>query len=73
MPIEYRVKPTFQNEELNALMHRVWNNPEETNVDFQPRLKLSLTYVGAFIEEKLVGFFNLAWEGVISPLYSTPA
>ncbi len=63
MPIEYRVKPTLQNEELNALMNRIWNNPEETNEDFQPMLKQSLTYVGAFIDEKLVGFVNVAWDG----------
>ncbi len=60
MPIEYRVKPTLQNEELNALMNRVWNNPEVSNEGFQPMLKQSLNYVGAFIDDKLVGFVNVA-------------
>lgn len=63
MEIEYRIKPQINNEEFNDLMNRVWNDLEGTNEDYQLMLKLSLTYVGAFIDEKLVGFINVAWDG----------
>ena len=63
MQIEYRVNSSIQNEALNALMNRVWDSPDDVNEDYQPMLKHSLTNVGAYIDERLVGFVNVAWDG----------
>ncbi len=59
--IEYRVAPKLENEALNSLFSAAWGSLSDN--DFQPVLKHSLSYVGAFAEERLIGFVNLAWDG----------
>jgi GNAT superfamily N-acetyltransferase len=61
--ITYRLRPTLTNETLNSLFAAAWEKHRET--DFQPILKQSLLWVGAFAGDELVGFVNVAWDGGI--------
>ena len=57
----YHVSPTLTNDELNALFAIAWR--EHTWRDFQPVLNRSLAFVCAYLENRLIGFVNLAWDG----------
>jgi GNAT superfamily N-acetyltransferase len=46
---------------LNALFAAAWPAHEERA--FGPVLARSLVYLGAFADEALVGFVNVAWDG----------
>ena len=52
---------SWTNRQLNDLFASSWNDHEER--DFQPVLKRSLGYVGAFEADRLVGFVNVACDG----------
>ncbi len=60
--IQYRVSPAVNNEDLNAIFAAAW--PDHTWRDFGPVLGRSLAYVCAYDGEALVGFVNLAWDGL---------
>jgi GNAT superfamily N-acetyltransferase len=57
------VSPPLDSAALNALFAAAW--PAYAERDWTPVLCRSLAYVGAFREERLVGFVNLAWDGGI--------
>ena len=59
--IDYQIKPTLSNLQLNELFECSW--PEYTPKDFLPILDRSLTYIGAFNASQLIGFVNIAWDG----------
>ncbi len=59
--IEYKVKPSLTNEQLNNLFEISW--AEFLEKDFSKILVRSLTFVCAFKEGKLIGFVNIAWDG----------
>jgi GNAT superfamily N-acetyltransferase len=59
--IEYRINPKIDNPQLGALRRLAWGETGETN--WQPILRRSLTYVGAYRGNELVGFVNVAWDG----------
>jgi GNAT superfamily N-acetyltransferase len=61
--IVIRISPPVTNEALNELFATAWDNYESS--DFEPILKRSLLYVCAYMEERLVGFVNVAWDGGI--------
>lgn len=61
--ILYVVNPAVTNIELNTLFVSAW--PDHTDSDFQPVLRRSLAYIGAYMGNELVGFVNLAWDGNI--------
>jgi GNAT superfamily N-acetyltransferase len=68
--IDYRLNPHLTNAVLNALFSAggigagwpSWQKQPDTS-DWQPVLKKSLVYVAAFIDDALVGFVNVAWDG----------
>lgn len=63
--VAYRLRPPLSNEELNALFSvglPRWQSGPDTS-DWQRVLLHSLTYVGAFDDEQLIGFVNVAWDG----------
>ena len=57
----YLVSPPLTNDELNALFGDVWQG--HTRRDFRPVLDRSLAFVCAYLENRLIGFVNLAWDG----------
>lgn len=57
----YHVSPSLTNDELNALFAAAWH--EHRWRDFQPVLNRSLAFVCAYLENRLIGFVNLAWDG----------
>lgn len=63
--VVYRHCPAVTNAELNALFALAW--PQHTWRDFQPVLRRSLAYIGAYTTDRtvdrLIGFINLAWDG----------
>ena len=59
--IVIRISPSVTNAELNELFATAW--AEHVLSDFQPILSRSLLYVCAYMDEKLVGFVNVAWDG----------
>jgi GNAT superfamily N-acetyltransferase len=59
--IEYRISPPLGDILLNRLYASVW--PDHQERAFQPVLERSVTYVGAFADDVLVGFVYVAWDG----------
>ena len=59
--IVFRIDPFPSNDELNGLWRSAWNANEDR--DFSAVLARSLAHVGAFDEERLIGFVNVAWDG----------
>jgi ribosomal protein S18 acetylase RimI-like enzyme len=50
------------NQELNALFAAAWPEPH-TDRDFAPVLARSMGYICAYVESRLIGFVNVAWDG----------
>src|SRR5829696_3515996 len=59
--IDYRISPPLGDILLNRLYTAVW--PDHRERDFQRVLERSVTYVGAFDDDVLVGFVYVAWDG----------
>jgi predicted N-acetyltransferase YhbS len=59
--IEYRVKPSLDNEAVNALYAVAW--PAHGGFDFRPVFERALTYVHAYDGERLIGSVYVAWDG----------
>lgn len=56
-----RISPLVTNEQINELFAAAWANHIES--DFQQVLGHSLLYICAYVDERLVGFVNMAWDG----------
>ncbi|MGR9129668.1 GNAT family N-acetyltransferase [Rhizobium leguminosarum] len=61
--IELRIDPFPPTAELNTLWSAAWVAPAPR--DFTPILSRSLTHIGAYHDNQLVGFVNVAWDGGI--------
>jgi ribosomal protein S18 acetylase RimI-like enzyme len=61
MDVVYRISPPVTAEDLNALFAAAWD--EHFWIDFDSILCRSLAFVCAYLEERLIGFVNLAWDG----------
>jgi ribosomal protein S18 acetylase RimI-like enzyme len=59
--VQYSCNTQIRNAELNDLFSASW--PTHTPRDFLPTLVCSLGYICAFVEDHLVGFVNVAWDG----------
>ncbi len=51
----------ISNLDLNALRHSAWAQVDD--IDWGPILRHSLGWVGATVNDQLVGFVNVAWDG----------
>ena len=60
---EIVIDPFPGDEQLRALMQRVWGDPGPAS--FQPILARSLVHVAALDGGRLVGYVNVAWDGGI--------
>lgn len=61
--IEYHIEPNLHDEVLNRLFMSAWKGFQQKT--FAPILSHSLTYIGAFDQDRLIGFVNVAWDGGI--------
>jgi GNAT superfamily N-acetyltransferase len=61
--IVLRIDPFPSNEELARLWRSAWG--ASVDRDFVAILERSLTHIGAFEDDRLVGFVNVAWDGGI--------
>jgi len=59
--IEYRQSPKLENQQLNVLFCRSWENWKDR--DFRPVLTRNLGHIAAFENDRLIGFVNIAWDG----------
>ena len=59
--VVYHVSPPLASDELNTLFDAAWRN--HTWRDFRPVLERSPAFVCAYLENRLIGFVNLAWDG----------
>src|SRR5919197_1011248 len=71
MAIEYRVSPRVTNAELDQLFAVSWPN-HHPPYDFGPELERSLVFVGAYVEDELIGFVRLAWDGGVHTFLLEP-
>ncbi len=71
MAIDYRVNPFVTNAELDQLYAVSWPN-HHLPYDFRPELEHSLTFVGAYDGDELIGFVRLAWDGGIHAFLLEP-
>lgn len=60
---ELRIDPFPSLAELNALFSATWGSPPSR--DFTAILSRSLAHIGAYHDDRLVGFVNVAWDGGI--------
>ncbi|RWX18420.1 GNAT family N-acetyltransferase [Rhizobium leguminosarum] len=60
---ELRIDPFPSAGELNALWFAAWGTPAPR--DFSRILSRSLAHIGAYHDNQLVGFVNVAWDGGI--------
>jgi GNAT superfamily N-acetyltransferase len=60
---ELRIDPFPSAAELNALWSAAWGAPAPR--DFSSILSRSLIHIGAYRDNQLVGFVNVAWDGGI--------
>ncbi|MBY3441309.1 GNAT family N-acetyltransferase [Rhizobium laguerreae] len=61
--LDLRIDPFPSAAELNALFSAAWGSPH--NRDFTAILSRSLAHIGAYQDDPLVGFVNVAWDGGI--------
>ncbi|NKK45797.1 GNAT family N-acetyltransferase [Rhizobium leguminosarum] len=60
---ELRIDPFPSAAELNALWSAAWGTPAPR--DFTPILSRGLAHIGAYHDNQLIGFVNVAWDGGI--------
>ncbi|MBA8834098.1 MULTISPECIES: GNAT family N-acetyltransferase [Rhizobium] len=60
---ELRIDPFPSAGEFNALWSAAWGAPAPR--EFTPILSRSLAHIGAYHDNQLVGFVNVAWDGGI--------
>ncbi|MGO7674268.1 GNAT family N-acetyltransferase [Rhizobium ruizarguesonis] len=60
---ELRIDPFPSTAELNTLWSVTWGAPALR--DFTPILSRSLAHIGAYHDNQLIGFVNVAWDGGI--------
>lgn len=59
--IEYRCRPALTNVVLGELLEP--EKPPEARQNYAEVLARSLTWIGAFDGERLIGYANVAWDG----------
>lgn len=59
--VSYRLSPPLANDDLNRLYADSW--PNHHPGDFQDILGRSLAYICASVDDRLIGFVYLAWDG----------
>lgn len=60
--LEFRRKPQLSNEELATLLDESWDR-QRPPPDYGRILARSLTWIGAYDEQQIIGYVNLAWDG----------
>lgn len=70
MTIEYRQRPRLTNEQLGELLEP--ETPPRERFDYEQILSRSLTWIGAFDGDNLVGYANVAWDGGVHAFLLDP-
>ena len=59
--VTFKINPPLTDSALNDLFARAW--PDHSPGAYQPVLARSLGYLGAYLDDCLIGFVNLATDG----------
>lgn len=70
MSIEYRRRPALSNEMLGNLLEP--EQPPQARQNYEQVLARSLTWIGAFDGERLIGYVNVAWDGGVHAFLLDP-
>jgi ribosomal protein S18 acetylase RimI-like enzyme len=70
MKVEFRRRPPLTNEILSELLEA--EVPPDKRTDYESLLTHSLTWVGAFDGDLLVGYVNVAWDGGVHAFLLDP-
>jgi 2'-5' RNA ligase/GNAT superfamily N-acetyltransferase len=60
--VDYRLNPPVENTELDHLYAAAWPNHRSPR-DFGPELVQLLAFIGAYLDNELIGWVKLAWDG----------
>ena len=71
MDIEYRLNPPVDNTAVDSLYAAAWPN-HTSPWDFAPELVHLLAFVGAYLDDELVGCVKLAWDGAVHAFLLEP-
>jgi 2'-5' RNA ligase len=69
--IDYRLNPPLDNDQLDRLYAAAWPN-HRSPWDFGPELVHLLAFVGAYMDDELVGWVKLAWDGAVHAFLLEP-
>lgn len=61
MTVAFRTDPFPSNAEFDELWQRAWGAPPSVPMDAV--IARSLGHVGAYADDRLIGFVNVAWDG----------
>lgn len=70
MNVEYRRRPPLTNEMLGELLDG--DASRDKRSDYENLLTHSLTWVGAFDGDRLIGYANVAWDGGVHAFLLDP-
>ncbi|HAZ27352.1 TPA: GNAT family N-acetyltransferase [Candidatus Acetothermia bacterium] len=70
MSVEYRRRPALTSEVLGELLES--KTPPDQRQDYDQVLARSLTWIGAFDGERLIGYANVAWDGGVHAFLLDP-
>jgi GNAT superfamily N-acetyltransferase len=69
--VAFKLNPPVTNTELDQLYLASWPN-HHPPYDFGPELHHALVYACAYVDEELIGFVRLAWDGGIHTFLLEP-
>jgi GNAT superfamily N-acetyltransferase len=70
--IEIRVDPYPGLEPFKALSVAAWGTPWDGDYDLENVLSRSLVHLGAYRDDALVGYVNVAWDGAMHAFLLDP-
>lgn len=70
MNVSYRRRPVLSNDILGELLEP--QTPPDARLDYARVLAHSLTWIGAFDGERLIGYANVAWDGGVHAFLLDP-
>jgi ribosomal protein S18 acetylase RimI-like enzyme len=72
MTLEYRRRPPLTNEMLSELLEAEVDISRDKPRDYENLLTHSLTWIGAFDGDRLIGYANVAWDGGVHAFLLDP-
>jgi hypothetical protein len=68
---DYRLNPPVSNEQLDRLYAAAWPH-HQPPFDFGPELEHLLAFIGAYVDDQLIGCVKVAWDGAVHAFLLEP-